>query len=341
VTSIDDVEIRDFRPGDGAGIVALLNEVFSDGDDRFEPRTVAHWEWVYEQNPAGRQIIVAQDPGGRIVGHYACIPYKTVVRGEETLCGQGVDSMVAVDYRRGLKTEGLFVKTARRYFEKYGVPEQNAYGYGFPNRKAFRIGVRVLNYVPVHSPVPTIARNLFDKPDDRDVESGSDTVGEVLPIERFGEDADELWRRLRPEIEMGTVRDAAFLNWRYIDCPFAPHGAFGLFDAGGALRGAYVSRADWTGPPILALSEFLVPGGDPDAAVRLLAHAVRHARETGQQRVEVWLPPTHALFGVVTSHGFVPEESPFHLCIKIYDPSLQPDWVRSNWYFSIGDTDVF
>ena len=41
------------------------------------------------------------------------------------------------------------------------------------------------------------------------------------------------------------------------------------------------------------------------------------------------------------AHGFVAEDSPFNLCIKIYDPSLDPDWVRENWYFSIGDTDVF
>jgi hypothetical protein len=341
VASIDDVEIRDYRPGDGPGIVDLLNEVFSEDDERFEARTRAQWSWVYEQNPAGNQIIVAQDRDGRIVGHYACIPYKTVVRGEEVICGQGVDSMVASDYRRGLKTEGLFLRTARRYFEQYGVPEQNAFGYGFPNKKAFRIGVRLLKYIPMHAPVSTLARNLFDRANDAEVAEGADTGGEVVSIGRFGDAADRLWERLLPEVGMGTVRDARFLNWRYIDCPFATHSAYGLVDESGALRGAYVSRVDWTGPPILALSEFLVPAGDESTAIRLLAHAVAQGRESGQQRVEVWFPPTHPLFSVALSHGFVAEESPFNLCIKIYDPAMDPDWVRANWYFSIGDTDVF
>ncbi len=341
MASVEDVNIRPYRPGDGQGILDLLNEVFAEDDAAYEPRTTDQWRWVYEQNPAGNQVIVAEDPDGRIVGHYACIPYNVVVRGRRVTCGQGVDSMVAKDYRRGLKTEGLFLRTARRYFADYGVPEHNAYGYGFPNQRALRIGARLLDYLPVHAPVSTLGRNLFDKSDDSEMRDGVDDTGEVVVIERFDESMDRLWGTLQGEIHMGTVRDAPFLNWRFLDCPFAPHRAFGLRDGDGNLRAAYISRDDWTGPPILALSEFLVPAADVGAALRLLSHAVDQARQVGQQRVEVWLSPHHPLFDVIATHGFVAEQSPFNLCIKIYDPAIEPEWVVMNWYFSIGDTDVF
>ena len=343
MTGIDDLTIRCYADGDGPGIVKLLNDVFGENNPHYDPRTVAEWEWVYRQNPAGHQIIVAETPDGEIVGHYACIPYRTSVRGEVATCGQGVDSMVRADFRRGLKTEGLFLRTARHYFETYGVPEQNAYGYGFPNPKAFRIGVRMLKYEPIHAPLVTLGRNLFALTPDEDevVGVGADPGGSVVEIDRFGAAADALWAQLAPEYALGTIRDARYLNWRYLDCPFGTHRAFALVNDDGSWRGAIVCRIGWAGPSILALSEFLVPGEDRGAALRLLAHAVGWAREIGQQRVEVWFPPWHPFHGMAATHGFHAEKSPFNLCIKIYRPDLHAEWARSNWMFSIGDTDVF
>ncbi|MCB9889224.1 MAG: GNAT family N-acetyltransferase [Planctomycetes bacterium] len=336
---LDDLLIRDYRPGDEIGIVGLLNDVFGEDDPGYTPRTLEQWAWIYRDNPAGHQIVVAEEPGGRIAGHYACIPYRVVVDGRTATCGQGVDSMVRAEYRRGLKSEGLFLRTARRYFDTWGVPERNAYGYGFPNKKAFRIGVRMLGYTPVHAPVRTLGRNLFAKSDDVEVEVGGDPAGEIVALPRFDARADRLWERLG--VAMGTVRDAAFLNWRYADCPFARYTSFGLAAADGELRGLCVLRDDWTGPPIQAVTECLVAGDDPGAAVRLWAHAVRRARDVGQQRVEMWLPPWSPLFAVAEAHGFTAEDSPFNLCIKLYGSAPSIDWVQRRWYFGIGDTDVF
>lgn len=341
MSNAEDVTIRDYRPGDGPGVVDLLNEVFTDGDPNYSPRTLEEWQWIYEQNPAGNEIVIAEAPDGRVVGHYACIPYRVQVGGRERTCGQGVDSMVRAEYRRGLHAEGLFVKVAKRYFEQYGVPENHAYGYGFPNEKAYRVGVRILKYCPVHAPVVTLGRNLFDKSEDSEVGVGADESGAVIELDRCDDRVDRLWSRVSPDVSMGTIRDARFLNWRFLDCPFGHHQVFGLLDQENQLRGLYIARDDWTGPPIQALVEFLVPSDDPGAAVRLIRHAVERARTAGQQRVELWVPPWHPHFSLLGAHGFVSEDSPFNLCVKIYDTELEPDWVRDHWYYSIGDTDTF
>ena len=140
---------------------------------------------------------------------------------------------------------------------------------------------------------------------------------------------------------MGIVRDARYLGWRYLDCAFAPYQAFGLVSESGELRGLYIAREDWTGPPILALAELLVPEEDPAAVAWLLQHACAEARSRGQQRVELWCRPDSTLFRTVIGLGFRAEDSPFHLCIKPYEPELDLAWIEANWYFSIGDTDVF
>jgi hypothetical protein len=262
------------------------------------------------------------------------------LRGADVCCGQGVDSVVHADYRRGLRKDGAFLRTARYYFEQFGIPSVNAFGYGFPNDKAYRVGVKLLKYIPVAAPVTTLARNLFDSSDDTAVGAGATTEGEIVELPRCDARVNRLWKRLEPDLPMAIRRDSVYLDWRYVDCPVGDYKLFGL-TVGDELRALCVVRPDWTGPPILAVSEWLVEPRDHGAAARLMAHVVAHARATGQQRVEIWLPPWHPQHPFLSGHGFFNEASPFNLCVKLYLPDLTQEWVAENWYWSIGDADVF
>ena len=336
-----EISVRSYRPGDEDGILQLFNEVFAEDDPGYAQRSRAHWEWEFLKNPAGTQVVLGIDPDGKIIAQYACLPARVNLRGEDVCVGQGIDSVVHQDYRRGLKREGAFLKTARYYFEHYGVPEVNAFGYGFPNKKAYRIGVKMLQYVPIAAPVRTLARNLINFRDDAEVSVGADRSASITAIERFDERVDALWRRLAPSLPMAIIRDRTYLNWRYVDCPSVEHAAFGLDDGAGGWRAVWVVRKNWMGPPILAVSDLLVDPKDEEAVATILAQVCAYAREHGQQRVEIWVPPTNHVFDTVSTRGFVPEDSPFNLCIKIYEPSIDPAWARANWMYTIGDSDVF
>ncbi len=340
----EDLIIRPYREGDEQGILELLNAVFAEDDPAYEPRSMAAWRWEYAENPAGKEVVVAQEPSGRIVAHYACIPYKVIIQGETSRCGQGVDSMVHQDYRRGLQNKGLFLRTSEFFFQCYGQPAVNAYGFGFPNKKAFRLGVRKLGYQPIHAPLLTLGRNLFESPAESlpaELPPPCPGLEQMEEIFSMDERVEQLWQRLAPEFSMGIIRDASYLNWRYLRCPLGQYRAFALVKDG-KIQGMYICRENWTGPPILALSEFLVPAADTETLAVLLTHACSHARSQNQQRVELWLPPNSAQFTAVLNEGFRSEESPFNLCIKIYGAQrLDPQWVRDHWCFSIGDADVF
>ena len=72
----------------------------------FQPRTREDWNWEYRDNPAGQQIMLAAPAHGT---HHR--PLRLPARrgphpGRSRIAGQGVDSMVHPDYRRGLKKEG-------------------------------------------------------------------------------------------------------------------------------------------------------------------------------------------------------------------------------------------
>ncbi len=338
----EDIEVRPYRDGDEAGVLALFNTVFAEDDPTYHDRGPDHWRWEFLNNPAGHQIVLGIEPaalGGRVVAQYACLPAVVNLRGERVLCGQGIDSVVHPDYRRGLKREGAFLKVARYYFEHFGIPEVNAFGYGLPNQKAYRVGVRMLNYVPIAAPLPTLARNLFDKSTDDVVGYGA-AAGECIEISRFGGEMDALWARIEPGYPMAIRRDATYLNWRYLDCPSVKYRAFALVE-NGRWRAVYVLRENWMGPPILALTESICAHDDAGAFAWILKEAVAYARRSGQQRVETWIPESHPFFKATLAQGFITESSPFNLCIKIYRSDVSPEFVRENWWYTIGDSDVF
>lgn len=335
------ITVRPFQPGDEVGLLTLFNGVFAEDDPSYRARTAEQWKWEFLDNPAGTQVVVGQEESGRMVAQYACLPARVHLKGEDVCCGQGIDSVVHKDYRRGLKREGPFLRVARYYFEHYGKPEVNAFGYGFPNKKAYRIGVRMLQYVPIAAPVGAVFRNLFNHKNDDDVGVSACTEGEIVSLERFDERVDALWGRLRPSMPMAIQRTSTYLNWRYTDCPGVDYKSFGLTDDSGELRAVWVTRANWMGPPILALTEVMVDSRDVPAVGKLLAHTVKLARDTGQPRIECWIPPTSQLYDQMLGQGFSVENSYANLCIKIYDPTLDPAWVRANWFYTIGDSDVF
>ena len=339
--SSQQITVRPFQPGDEERLLVLFNEVFGEDDASYKARTPEQWKWEFVDNPAGTQVVVGVEPSGRMIAQYACLPARVHLRGADVCCGQGIDSVVHKDYRRGLKREGAFLKVARYYFEHFGRKEVNAFGYGFPNKKAYRIGVRMLNYVPIAAPVKTLFRNLFNYKRDDEVAERADKSGEIIELSHFDDRVDALWERLRPELPMAIQRTSTYLNWRYRDCPGVPYQSFGLTDESGGLRAVWVTRANWMGPPILAVAELMLANKDRGAIARALAHSVQLARSTGQPRVELWIPPTSPIYDSVLGQGFSVENSYANLCIKIYDESLDASWARGNWFYTIGDSDVF
>src|SRR6187431_1144564 len=93
-------EIDRFRPDDRRQVEALYRRVFgADAADASRLR----WDWQYRRNPyapaEGPPIWVARE-AATIVGHYATMPVKLTVRGQEIDAAWGTDVMVAPERRR-------------------------------------------------------------------------------------------------------------------------------------------------------------------------------------------------------------------------------------------------
>lgn len=333
-------EIRYYRPGDELKILKTFNAVFSEGNPDYVPRTLKQWHWEFRDNPAGNQIVLAVNTEGDVICQYCCLPSFVNLRGEKVVSGLGIDSFVAPGSRKGLKREGVFLRVARKYFREIAVPEITAFGYGFPNEKAYRISIKMLKYHEIRKPQTTLFRNLWKIEDDNDV-GGKATAGvSIAEVKAFDARFDAFWKFLMPHYPMATWRDSNYLKWRYCDCDWIPYRIFTALDAGGDLRGFCVIRPNWQNHPILAVPEILTHPDDDGTLADLLRFVTSFARENEQQRIEFWFAETSRPFALAGSMGFESENSPFNLVGLFYRDDLDLEYALKNWYYTLGDMDI-
>jgi hypothetical protein len=333
-----DWTIRAYEPGDEEGILALFNEVFSEINPDFEPRTMAEWYWQFRDSPLGNQTTVAVEEGGRIIGQYTSIPQRTWLRGEEAVTSQIVDTCVASEYRRSLKREGVFLSVATRYFDifAYGHPTVLCYGYPVPN--AQRIGVRFLGYIPVLEPVTQLALELDEEKVKAMEEAGRGV--RVEGVERFDERVDAFWEKMKPLIGYTLWRDARFFNWRYLDHPRVKYRCCQAM-RDGEVAGVLAYRIGWIGQRVTPIVELLTHPEDVETQAALTARAARDALKSDHPRLELWRPPNPVWYGAFPSFGFDVEPTRFNLINRLFADWMNNEWLMENYFFTMGDSDIY
>lgn len=339
--------IREYEPGDEEQILPLFNRVFGDDNPDFVPRDMDTWRHIYEANPAGHKTLVGTDADGNIVANYSSCPVKIRVRGEERIASQVVDSCVDMAWRRSLRKNSLFITIAHEYQRTFCDADQpvfNDYIYGLPNENHYPLGVRLLGYTPVHCPLPRQVRD-FDEgwPAELATRAG-DVVAADADWTRLGEVA-ALAARHADEMPLGNVRDLPYLAWRYRDWPERPYGLILARRDGGAgeVCGAAFYRVGvpWEKRPVAAVLDWYGAAGDEQTAAALLSRVAAAAWAREHPRVETWVTPAMPHGDVLRGLGLREEDTQFNLCMVLFARDYDIDWVKRNWWLTMGDTDIY
>ena len=335
-------EVRRYQPGDEEGILALFNRVVQGDDPDYAPRTMATWRHRYIDNPMGYQVLVATDAQGEIIGNYSAMEMHCSVRGEKRRCAQAVDTVVDRAWRGALSKTSVFVTLGRRYLKEFCRPEGdggNEYAYGLPNNQAFGAGTRILGYKPVHCPMPTQVMQI----DEAWVEGLQKEAGQVTVTEDDWTCLDEvgqLFLKHLDEVPLGLWRDSTYLAWRYRDWPDVRYRLL-LAKRDGVLVGALIFSLGWFGQPLVPLMDWIGPGADEEMMAAVLAEVGKITLAEGGARLETWVTPNMPQLATLRRFGFVPEKSPFNLCIMVYARDFDLDWSKSRWFFTMGDSDIY
>ncbi len=308
--------------------------------------------WRYFQNPLGASTTVLALRNERLVGKLAAVHLRARVAGET---------------RRVGVNEGLFVLPAERSWPclrgllRHGLEESVAagvdFGISFVNPAGRELnhhcGWSVLGRLPVQSGFLDVGRALVGRGLPAPlgfvgrlaqplvgVRDGAPLAGvELRPVTTFDADFDSLLPDGIPPDGVALLKDAAYLQWRYLDCPGAAYRCLAAYRAGRPV-GLVVSR---TSPRRHDgyLLELCARDDDPALLEALAGAALADLRAEAVGLVSASFPERSAAAGTLQGLGFgswATERWGMDLVVAS-DPARTPAPERDfrRWQLSLGD----
>ena len=342
-------DIDRYRSDDKRAVDALYRRVF--GHDAAEASRL-RWEWQYRRNPNNPghepEIWIARE-GPAIVGQYATMPVRLSLAGREVQGSWGMDVMVAPERQRQGLGEVLFRMWDRNVGASLGLGLSDASYRLFQKLRWPDVGpvpcfVKPLTRRALRRPNWPVGVNrlvsALTLPVVKVVARNRPLAAEVRMIQRFDESFTELWNELAPKFAFAVRRDAAYLNWKYVN---APHVRYSI----AALRRdnrnvGYAVYRHYTEPRgrVTILVDFLADPADEQGVETLLRWVDREARQADSDKIRTFA--MHAGFRkILRRSGYFAVKSTMEFVVKINGlPVDTPFYERTDaWHITLGDSD--
>jgi Acetyltransferase (GNAT) domain len=323
-----------YEPSDRPALLELMRGAGLGLDDE-------EFEWWFERNPttSPRLISVAR-ADGVVVGALGMTMFPVLAGGRERILAVPLHAATSSSHRgRGIFS-GLELRNEQEAAEAgaagaIAFPNPRSrrllHALGWVDLRPLRIWARPLAVVPA---ARALARPAASREALRSRTDGGRTAGgfRVEPLRRFDSEAEAVWRRVARGNEL--VRDASFLNWRYVDTP-REYRCFGAYD-GATLAGfAVVGQAIRRGVPAGVIADLVASRNG--ARVALLRRCLAELASGTAALVSLVRPPERRAFLRI---GFVPTHARIRVAWKaLGEPGILGD--REGWRFSLGDLDFF
>lgn len=256
------VEVRPFESEWFPGVLDLYRHIFgSRSTGQFERR----WRWQYEANPSCEALpsyLQVALHEGRVVGHMGAYPMPLRYAGEVRQAQCGADLMVHPDYK------GLGTRLVKRYAAQtpgvgcgvhpaaqsivsqfggrpWGTSRTRFFyrlGDGgawcrvirryLPDALAGAVSPAWTRWIPFRAPARA-ANERLEGPPLRVRRLPRRSAGaDLRDLPAFDAAYDELWNRFSADLEFTIEKTAAYMNWRYVDCPTMSPFRSGLYEGG-------------------------------------------------------------------------------------------------------------
>ena len=318
--------VRRAGPADRPHVEALLAEIFPSGD------VAARYEWMHVRNPHGTSLVwLAVDDSGEIAACTSYFPRQIVMRGRRALAALGGDCWVRPKFRRrgiagALHAQGRKEMPAEGIEVMFGTPTP-ANLTPLQQTGAKNIGFAVRYARPLMLPrVPLVGALLS---------LGWDG-GRLEPAARPDPRIDEVWAEVAGEISVGTVRDAAFYDWRFAGAPSGAQHPFVIVERGRAFAACALEDSGAE----LRVIDLIAPRARFGAA---LGAIVRHASANHPEcrTVSVRFVEEHGRALGLWRWGFFPRgQTVFNILLPEGEPDSELFYDPASYYLSFADTDV-
>ena len=350
MADIEALPIRSYRAGDESCLVELFAAVFGRHIDE------QHWRWKLHAPDSPVPNVLLATSGDRPVFQYAGILTAFELDGARRNGMVSVDTMTAPDFRR----RGLLTRVATEAYSRwrdagiefvFGLPNEQwgsraaALGWLplFPLRRmvrplrpeallAHRFALPWLSSMKLAS---SLWNGIFARLPPRDPSLA------IQAVARAGPEFDRLWASCRGNAKFGVVRDRAWVQWRFLDCPSrryrvrlatragepAGYCAYAVYDSGSGRRAV--------------IAELAAPDGDAATRRTLLADVLRELLAEDVGHVTSLAVPGAPIYRDLRAAGFFGGPA-FSVQIVPLNPALPIDELRraENWDLSGAAFDV-
>jgi hypothetical protein len=339
--------VRPFRVPDTPDLLTLYTEVFGRARTEEEFR----WKLLSLESPVDTVWVAATTE--RIVGQHAGIPTWMKLGDSQVFAMHAVEAMTHSAHRR----EGMLTKLGGGLYEHWrdrGVPlviglphagwgsRAGALGYRpfltlkWMSRPLRPVAMLAAKLKPAHDATERLPTHLgpFE-----DHEQRSRTV---VQQQVAGRKFDELWSRIAPAYENCVVRDAAWVQWRYLD---VPGGAFTvlLAELGGAPAGFIAYRLVNAGGRLIGrVADIFAHPDDQETVQALVDSAVTHMRSHGADSVATLVASGSSLHARLRRLGFVFARGEYEASCIPFSQLADLDRLTDpgKWLLTGGDFDV-
>ncbi len=323
------MEIRSYKTGDEKEIMELDARELPSTWNR---RTLDNWYWKFtERNPAGHALIWVAEHCGKLVGHFAAVPYRLKVFDEVVTASHTIGALVDKKFQN----RGLLKFVGEKLMEDQ-VQHNIPYTWGFPNRLAHRFENVILKYDDLVN---------FDwwklmKPGitPRSIE------GDFRKVTEFGPEFDRLWEECLPEYPVAVVRNSIYLNWRYLRRPDWQYFPFALYE-NGTLRGYIVLKLYREEETLRGhIIDIFARRDDENTLSRLIDGVYGFFIEKAVDEIAVLIWGSPVIEDLFSRRGFVrvPADRPLILRINKEHKYMEKVKDNANWFFAMGDsTEIF
>lgn len=306
------------EPGQVPALVELMAAgLREEGARKAESFDREFWDWQYRRAPAGPAKVYGAFLGGELAGYYHVPLYRMTIHGRTGLAGAIQD--VAV--RPWAQGRGLFrglSAFATADLEKSGVDLL----YTFPNspsiHNALRAALRAVGHDGYKFPNSSSIHTFLKYDKYRKIMELSSWVMPVHPAARALNFMTaplrdgfslELHQDLSPELaalfaprpddaSVALIRDAAYLQWRFLDRPKSKYFILSLREGGRATAAAVFKSERLFGVPALLLMDHAaLPGREADMIELLL-----RLRDASKELI----PADFKLVFAASAPGFAP-----------------------------------
>lgn len=349
------LEIVRRRPEHDPELFALYAEVFGDGNLE---RSRKRYRWQYFENPNtpkdGPVIWMARE-GDSLLGQMATMPFSMWWGDREVTASAGNDYFV----KKSAQGRGIGIALSNRWADEVDVAL--ALGLTPSSYPLFRkiftdVGpvpsfLKILDSTAVArrkwgplagslaGPVLGLGLTLLSR------SPGLAVDVDVRPVGDFSDEYDDLWLRARASYASCVRRDARYLRWKYLACPFRDYRVLEARRAG-ALSGYAVIRDE--GDPAFRrgiVADFFCDTMDLASQDALLAAALANFSERGLVRAEAYCF-NRRLGAALRRHGFRSGTTAVQYCVAYRgtpDGQGGPKAVLdnlANWNLCLGDGDL-